>query len=50
VGERDDYTEKYGVRREIFDIAQDEQLIGCKLEYSKSYFEGVTWFKMKICD
>ena len=43
-----------GFRVEVFDIADDEQLIGCKLEncsnrvWDKHYFGSVTWIKMKV--
>ena len=43
---------KNGGRVEIFEIAEDEQLIGCELhQYKKNsaiYFAGVTWLKMKM--
>ena len=54
VGEDDDdYVAEYGGRVEVFEIADNEQLIGCRLdEYGNetvSYqFTGVTWFKMKV--
>ena len=39
-------------RREIFQIADDEQLIGCQLDEglirgANYYLLGVTWLKMK---
>jgi hypothetical protein len=37
VGENDDYVKKYCKRREVFDIADDEQLIGCELDQFKEY-------------
>jgi hypothetical protein len=38
-------------RVEVFDIADNELLLGCKLEYSKqSFFSGVTWFKWRKRD
>ena len=48
VGNDDADVKKYGERKEIFSIADDEQLIGCKLDIAWDYFEGVTWFKMKL--
>jgi hypothetical protein len=48
VGWQDDgYVDWNGRRREVFEIADDEQLIGCELAHSNIYFEGVTWLKMK---
>jgi hypothetical protein len=48
------YVETFGLRVESFEIADDEQLIGCKLDEgqvggcnSLSLF-GVTWLKMKV--
>ena len=32
-------------RREVFEIADDEQLIGCELDHDKDLFVGVTWIK-----
>ena len=40
--------EECGEIVEIFEIAYDEQLIGCELTYDEDYFCGVTWLKMKI--
>ena len=38
----------FGERREVFEIAEDEQLIGCELEYDENcWFCCVTWLKMK---
>jgi len=35
--------------REVFNIADDEQLIGCELEHDHlSLFRGVSWLKWKI--
>jgi hypothetical protein len=55
VGEpNDDDVKKYGNRVEIFEIADDEQLIGAELyhgdyiNYGIDCFYGVTWFKCKI--
>ena len=49
VGNSDDwYVMEYGGRREIFEIADNEQLIGCELDHCKDYFRGVTWLKWKI--
>ena len=35
-------------RREVFEIGDDEQLIGCRLYHVKEYFRGLTWLKMKV--
>ena len=48
VGFDDDYTKMYGGRKEVFDIAEGEQLIGCSLHERSDYFRGVTWSKMKV--
>ena len=53
VGARDDYVERNGGRVVIFEIAADEQLIDCELNYGSKYggkdrFLGVTWLKWKI--
>jgi hypothetical protein len=45
-GEKD--VRYFGGRREIFEIAKDEQLIGCELDHRDLFFMGVTWLKMKI--
>jgi hypothetical protein len=37
-----------GGRCEGFDIADDERLIGCKLDESKNMLRGLTWIKMKV--
>ena len=36
-----------GGRREVFEIADDERLIGCELDFNKKCFCGVAWFKMQ---
>jgi hypothetical protein len=48
VGSNDSFVKENGGRVEIFEIAADEQLIGCELESSPDYFCGVTWLKWKI--
>ena len=49
VGMDDDYVKKYRRRVEKFEIADDEQLIGCQLDENTSgNFSGVTWLKMKV--
>ena len=54
VGYTDDYVKQYraGGRVVTFEIAADEQLIGCELDYdhgvSGDFFLGVTWLKWKI--
>lgn len=46
VGWPDDRARDCG-RVDTFEIASDEQLIGCELNYSESNYLGVTWLKMK---
>jgi hypothetical protein len=48
VGWSDGDVKKFGGRVESFEIAHDEQLIGCELTYCAEHFHGVTWLKMKI--
>jgi hypothetical protein len=44
----DDYVVKdRGGRVESFEIAEDESLIGCELDFDESRFCGVTWLKWK---
>ena len=50
VGDNNDYVRECGGRKEVFEIADDEHLIGCKLDQSEFYFEGVSWIKMKVFD
>ena len=54
MGENDYTVKKYGGRVEVFEIAEDEQLIGCELheigEYFEGSFAGVTWIKIKLTD
>ena len=55
VGETEEVVDRSGRvvfgRREVFEIADDEQLIGCELSYSRdSCFRGVTWLKWKISE
>jgi hypothetical protein len=38
----------YSEKREVFDIAENEQLIGCELNHRLTNFFGVTWIKMKL--
>ena len=53
MGWSDDNVKTAGGRIEVFEIATDEQLIGCELYFfrdadtSRDYFNGVTWIKMK---
>ena len=47
-GYTDWYVKEHGGRVESFEIAHDEQLIGCELTYCAEHFHGVTWLKMKI--
>ncbi len=48
----DEEMEWYGERVEVFEICEDEKLIGCKLDEGKLFdglnFYGVTWIKMQI--
>ena len=45
----DDYVKFSDARVETFEIAVDEQLIGCELSYdSYNSFCGVSWIKMKV--
>jgi hypothetical protein len=48
VGHNDDKVKKYGGRREVLDVADDEQIIGCELEYFGQFFIGVTLLRWKI--
>ncbi len=54
VGINDERVKILGGRVEVFEIAEDEQLIGCELHemtyYVNSYFGGVTWIKIKLTD
>jgi hypothetical protein len=48
----DDYVKKDARRVELFEIADDEQLIGAQLYHGKLFredcFQGVTFLKCKI--
>ena len=55
VGYDDDFVQHYGGRVESFEIAADEQLIGCELDHGTKYdgdeddfIRGITWLKWKI--
>ena len=48
MGDKDDDVMIEGKRREIFDIADNEQLIGCELDHNWTYYLGVTWLKIKL--
>ena len=56
VGIDDEILESHNIvgRVESFEIAADEQLIGCELDHgtngfsNSDYFSGVTWLKWKI--
>ena len=53
VGADDMWAMRWGGRREVFNVADDEQLIGCELdqhEYDcgKYNWSGLTWTKMKV--
>ncbi len=43
----DDDVKDFGGRVESFEIADDESLIGCELDFDEDYFCGVTWLKWK---
>ena len=44
----EDFLEMGEARREVFEIADDEQLIGCSLNHNNHYFIGLTWLTMKL--
>ncbi len=46
-GYTDWYVKEHGGRVESFEIADDESLIGCELDFDESRFCGVTWLKWK---
>ena len=48
VGFSEDYVERNGGRREVFEIAEDEQLFGLELDYCKAFFRGAKWIKMRL--
>jgi hypothetical protein len=49
VGMNDLYVKVNSGRVESFEIASEEQLIGCKVSLEKKgYFEGMTWIKMQM--
>ena len=48
VGCSDEDVVLFGGRVEVFEIADNEQLIGCELDFCVDYFRGLTWLKMKI--
>ncbi len=48
VGEDDNDVKEWAGRRETFEIAENEKLIGCELNHSKNYVCGITWLKMKL--
>ncbi len=52
VGQSDYWVKRIGGRREYFEIAADEQLIGAQLDYrvnsGEEYLIGITWIKMKV--
>ena len=50
MGDEDDLEDE-GRRKEVFNIAEDEQLIGCELDQNEWHcFQGVTWIKMKVLE
>ncbi len=58
MGWDDDWVKDSDGRVEVFEIAEDEQLIGCEL-HEMTYFDGnknrhlfagVTWIKIKLTD
>ena len=46
VGFDDGFVDRHGGRVELFEIADDEHLIGC--EVLDEYFFALTWIKMKV--
>ena len=42
------FVEEYGGRREVFDLADDEQLIGCELTDDGDFYVGVKWIKIRL--
>ena len=56
MGSDDDWVKKTGGRVEVFEIAEDEQLIGCELhewiddDGHADFCAGVTWIKIKLTD
>ena len=56
MGSSDYWVHREVDRVEVFEIAEDEQLIGCELdeidinEDIPVYFIGVTWIKIKLTD
>ena len=48
LGMDDEGVKAFGERVEVFDIADDEQLIGCTLFKDSDSFLGVKWMKMKV--
>ena len=48
LGKSDWDVERNAGRRVFFEIAPDEQLIGCELSYDDNCFCGVTWLKIKV--
>ena len=47
-GKSDSVMSERGGVRVIFDIAANEQLIGCEIHKCEKFFRGVTWLKLKI--
>ena len=47
VGRNDKWVKFCGGRVETFEIAADETLLGCELDYCKNFSRGVTWLKWK---
>ena len=48
VGWSDQMVKKEKGRMVIFNIADDEQLIGCELDQCEKHLRGVTWLKIKV--
>jgi hypothetical protein len=49
LGEPDEFIQLETARVELFEIAFDEQLIGCELNIDEDdYFIGLTWLKWKL--
>ena len=48
VGNTDGWVKKIAGRRHNFEIADDEQLIGCEINQNHDDCGGIVWLKMKL--
>ena len=48
IGLPDNLVKDWEGRKETFEMADDEQLIGCEFHYDENYFRGLTWLKWKV--